>query len=925
MNKLSLVLLAITSAILSFGQVKKTLGPEAYDIWQEISSESISPDGNWICHTTAPYGDGNTTLHLKEEGSGKFAYTRGSQGHFTHDSKFLLFTIQADFDRQRDLRRIKTHEELLPRDSLAIYNLATGEISKYSGLKSLKVPEKWSGYVAYQLHPLADTTGGKPPKKWKKDKGYPLVIQSLASDEQWRFPSVTDYVVAKEGPSIAFITKGDSTMAAGVYAFDATGEETTAVTLNDGSFYSLVWDDAGQQLAFLLDSDTTKALRRNPDLLYWKAGMDTVKTLERSTELGQDEVLSTSFDNHFSEDGSRLFFGWGKRPVLQDTSLLKEEIVNVEIWGYQDQRLHTQQKVEREDDLERSFLATVSPSSGDVVMLADPAFPEITLGNQGNGEYALLTTSEQYMKTVSWEGFPVRTDLYAVNVDTGNRQLIGNGIRGNARVSPGGKYAYWYSLPDSAWFTYSFAAKRTFQVTNNAEVPFYREIHDTPSLPNSYGTMSWTEDDGRLLIYDRYDIWEIHPENQVAPINQSGNGRAERIRYRYQKADKEERFIEEGQPLLVVGFDEDDKREILYRWHYGRKGLTKMGEGPYHYSGFVQAAEAENLMFRRENFIDFPDIYRTSLDLKDFQQVSKVNPQQSDYHWGTAEVYSWTSLDGHSLDGLLIKPDNFDPSKKYPLIVNFYERSSDGLNRHRPPSPGRSTISYSLYASKGYVIFNPDIHYREGYPGESAYNCVIPGVTALIDEGFIDKDRIGVQGHSWGGYQIAHLITKTDIFRCAEAGAPVPNMISAYGGIRWWTGLSRMFQYEQTQSRIGGTLWEYPMRYIENSPIFNIDKINTPVLIMHNDADGHVPWYQGIEFFVSLRRLGKPSWMLNYQGEPHWPLKKQNKIDFQTRLAQFFDHYLMDEPLPAWMARGIPATEVGIRPALELLESDNGQ
>ena len=254
------------------------------------------------------------------------------------------------------------------------------------------------------------------------------------------------------------------------------------------------------------------------------------------------------------------------------------------------------------------------------------------------------------------------------------------------------------------------------------------------------------------------------------------------------------------------------------------------------------------------------------------------------------------------------------------MIVNFYEQSSDNLFRHHAPNPGRSTINYSFYASRGYLIFNPNIHYRTGYPGESAYNSVIPGVTSLINQGFVDSDHIGIQGHSWGGYQIAHIVTKTDLFKCAEAGAPVPNMISAYGGIRWWTGLSRMFQYERTQSRIGGSLWEYPLRYIENSPIFFVDKINTPILIMHNDADGHVPWYQGIEFFVSLRRLNKPSWLLNYQGEPHWPLKLQNRIDFNIRMAQYFDYYLKDAPMPKWMLKGIPATELGINNNLELMD-----
>jgi dipeptidyl aminopeptidase/acylaminoacyl peptidase len=243
------------------------------------------------------------------------------------------------------------------------------------------------------------------------------------------------------------------------------------------------------------------------------------------------------------------------------------------------------------------------------------------------------------------------------------------------------------------------------------------------------------------------------------------------------------------------------------------------------------------------------------------------------------------------------------------MIVNFYERSSDGLHRYPMPAPGRSSIGYSFYTSRGYIIFNPDVPYREGYPGESAFNSVVSGTASLIDKGFVDPTRIGLQGHSWGGYQGAYIITRTNMFRCAEIGAPVVNMISAYGGIRWESGLVRQFQYEKQQSRIAGSPWEYPLRYLENSPIFTMDKVHTPVLILHNDKDGAVPWYQGIEMFTALRRLNKPAWLLNYNEEPHWPVKLQNRRDFQKRMQQFFDHYLLDAPMPSWMERGIPAIE----------------
>jgi dipeptidyl aminopeptidase/acylaminoacyl peptidase len=241
-------------------------------------------------------------------------------------------------------------------------------------------------------------------------------------------------------------------------------------------------------------------------------------------------------------------------------------------------------------------------------------------------------------------------------------------------------------------------------------------------------------------------------------------------------------------------------------------------------------------------------------------------------------------------------------------MVYIYETLHNGIHRFRNPSPG-SSVNPSYYVSNGYVIWMPDIEYDTGYPGKDALKCVLPGIQMLIRRGFVDEGSIGIQGHSWGGYQIAYMITQTNIFAAVEAGAPVSNMVSAYGGIRWDSGMVRQFQYERTQSRLGGTLWEAPMRYIENSPIFWADKVETPILMMHNDDDGAVPWYQGIEYIMALRRLGKEAYMLNYNGEKHGLRKRVNQKDWTIRMAEFFDHHLKGEPMPDWMKNGIKAWE----------------
>ena len=307
-------------------------------------------------------------------------------------------------------------------------------------------------------------------------------------------------------------------------------------------------------------------------------------------------------------------------------------------------------------------------------------------------------------------------------------------------------------------------------------------------------------------------------------------------------------------------------------------------------------------------------------DFRNMEKISDANPQQAEYLWGSAEIVEWISNDRTPLQGILIKPEGFDPSKKYPMMVYFYERMSDGLHRYNTIRPGSSSVIPSFYVSRGYVFFIPDIPYEIGHPGESAIDAVVPGVLKILDEGYVDPDRIGVQGHSWGGYQIAYMVTRTNLFAAAEAGAPVSNMTSAYGGIRWQTGMSRQFQYERTQSRIGGSLWEETLRYINNSPLFEADKVQTPVLMLHNDEDGAVPWYQGIEYYMALRRLQKPVWTLNYNGEAHGLRRRANQKDWMIRMQQFFDHYLLDAPAPVWMEKGVPAVEKGKTLGLELVK-----
>ena len=444
---------------------------------------------------------------------------------------------------------------------------------------------------------------------------------------------------------------------------------------------------------------------------------------------------------------------------------------------------------------------------------------------------------------------------------------------------------------------------------------FYDELNDRPMHPRPSGQMIWTDID-ELIVYDHYDLWKLNPRTGVT--EQLTKGRATDTRYRYVSLDNEVKSLPGDTTILLRYFNRENKTEGYASFYLGSYKLEKLVGGPKGYNKIIKAKDSDDIIFTSEDFDEFPDWNHSNLTFQDPQKISNANPQQKEYDWGSMELYDWTDKKGVVRKALLAKPDNFIPGKKYPLIVNFYEKSSDRLYSHRAPYAHRSTINYTYYTNRGYVVFNPDIYYEDGYPGQSCYDAVMTSVDALLKEGFVDEDRMGLQGHSWGGYQIAHLLTKTNRFKCAEAGAPVVNMVSAYGGIRWRTGMSRMFQYEKTQSRLGATLWERPDLYLQNSPIFNMDKVETPVLILHNDKDGAVPWYQGIEYFVALRRLDKPAWMLNYNDEPHWPVKRQNRMDFNLRMEQFFDHYLKGSAIPVWMKEGVPAVEKGLNDGLQM-------
>jgi len=920
-----LTLLLTLGAAPAAAQEKRPLDHTDFDTWNRIQNDVVSADGRWLVYRLVP-GDGDAIMivrSLNDERS--LTIDRGARPEFTSDARYLIALVEPTEEAVDAAREKKRGDNAQPHDSLVVIDLSDLSVTRMADVDSFRLSEDDGSWVAYLLETdedddedededseesAAEEEDEEDAEAPRTDDGATLVVRTLNSGIERRFESAVEYAFAADGSALFYTASGQDGASDGVFRVDQGGASVT-VSMGEGRYVQLAVSDDGAA-AFLTDRDDRD--NEAPDFALYVAtdGEASARASLGTTGLPSGWAPSDEGSVSFSESGQRVFFGTTDAPEPEpEDETPEDERVVVDIWNWKDPYLQPMQLLQRSQEEDRTYQAVLDLQSGRVVQLATEGIPSVSVADRGDGSVALGTSNLEYRQLVSWDGR--YSDAYVIDVEDGSTRQVAEMIRGQARLSPGGKYVTWWDGFETAWFAVEVESGQKTNLTENLGVPVHDILDDHPDALRSYGSAGWTEGDRAFIVYDRFDAWALDPSGRAAPRNLTeGVGRQSDVRFRVIDLDPDEPYVPTDSDVYLTAFHLYTKASGVYRDRFdGNTAPERLVMDDVRFAAIRKAESADVILYERSTFEEFPDVWVADADFAGARKVTDANPQQDEYLWGTAELVEWTSTDGIPLQGILYKPEGFDASQEYPMMVYFYERNSDGLHSYTVPAAGSSSINRSSYVSRGYLLFVPDIPYAIGYPGESALDAVVPGVLGLIAEGFVDRTKIGVQGHSWGGYQIAYMLTRTDLFAAAEAGAPVANMISAYGGIRWGTGMSRMFQYERTQSRIGGSLWEQPLRFIENSPIFTADKIKTPLLMMHNDQDTAVPWEQGIELFVALRRLGQPTWMLNYNGEPHGLRKSQNRKDWAIRMQQFFDHYLMDAPAPVWMEEGVPAVLKG--------------
>ncbi len=917
---LSLIILAV--AQVSIGQ-KKVIDHTVYNDWSTLSQHQISNNGNFVTYQKKPHrGDGYLFIYDKVKDI-LDSIPRAKNAQISGNSHYVAFKITPGFDTLRTCELEDLKKKDWPKDSLGIYIFSTGELIKFERITSFDVNDEsdWVAFMSWE-NELSDP---KPRKKKcrlfrsresskPKSNGHLLTLFNPVSNAKTEIINVKSYEISENAIYVAYSihqkVKEDS-MQLNVMTLSTMKNWVDPSKYND--LQKIVFNDQETNIAFLASNDTNEIQSYEVHLIDLNLQLFTLVASEGQSFLPEGHTASVHYTPRFTKNGDKLYFGAALKPEQEpEDTLVDSEEVRLDLWHHADQRLQPQQLLDLRYDLKKTSLYLYDMNSASAVRLSDDTLQ--VWGDRSRYAKSVLGTSvERYAHTYNWV-IPYPEDHYRVSLETGERTLIREGNTFGGELSPTGDYYTYYNYDKHNHYAIHLPSNiescLTCQIDN---VNWEDDVNGMPMDAYPHGIIGWIEGEEKVLIQSEFDIWSYDFSTEEVDAVTNKYGAENNIELRPREWSYDSTYIS-YENAYITGFDQKTKGTHYFEIidHGDHSDLIEASYYDASVIGVSRSKDMSQIILQKMTTVEYPDLYLADVNLKTTKKISVTNPQQSDYNWVNVELVNWKNYSGIELEGLLYKPENYDASKQYPLMVYFYELYSDRLHQHYIPKPTASIIYATEYASAGYLVFMPDIRYKEGHPAQSAYDCILSGTDHILKQyPNVDSTRMGLQGQSWGGYQTAQLVTMTNRYKAAMAGAPVTNMFSAYGGIRWGSGLNRQFQYEKTQSRIGYTIWERPDLYVENSPQFHLPNVETPLMIMHNDGDGAVPWYQGIELFTGLKRLGKTAWLLNYNDEEHNLMRNANRIDLSIRMRQFFDHYLQGEDAPKWLTDGIPATVKG--------------
>jgi hypothetical protein len=839
---------------------KKSLDFSACSNWPAIGLEKISNNGKFLIYTIFQ-SKKNTLVVQSTDNSWKQEIQEALEGIFTENSRWLIYNGQ--------------------KDSIGIFDLIKHTSKYIANAGSFSTiandVDQWLCYISNEE---------------KKS----LVLLNLETDEKIIYKDIVDCnfqdkqilftTLNKENPSLKFL----------FWINPNTRKCIKICEVHQAGNYS--FDKSAKQLVFLAKENFHNENRLS--LRYYNIDMDSSITLIDTLTGDMNDMRLADEQIAFNDSGDVIFFKTEKkqRPKVEN----KKNYVTIS--SYNEDSIQFKSKM-------GPFLAVMHLKDRRVIQLQKDIDRGI-IENKSNyiisqGNY--VGSFDDYKWRVS-----ARPDIYLISTWNGERILLKKRlISYGLSFSTGGKYVIWYDREIKHWFTYNISLRKVKNITSKILVPLYFN-NEYPDLPSPEGIVGWTKEDKFILIYDRNDIWQVDPEGIISPINIThSHGVKNHIKFKYIDFDKiHPGLIDLNDTILLSAFNLNNRTsgffKLLLNKQWSLKELVMEPivyslPAPYNFPDIlgatsltdpIKASNAVTFIVKRMTATEYPNLYSTN-DFIHFTRLTNLAPQKL-YNWYTTELIRWKLFNGKEAQGILYKPENFNSSKKYPIIFYYYEKNSYALNLFIHPKLSNGIMSIPWFVSHGYLVFVPDICYTVGYPGLSAYNYVVSAAKHLFQKTWVDKNRAGLQGHSFGGFETNYIIAQTNIFSAAASSAGFTNLSSAYG--QQWYG---SMYFERRQGRINSNPWRRPDRYIKNSPIFKADMVSTPLLLMHNKNDAIVSLSQADEWYNCLKRLGKKVWLLSYENEGHILRKKENQLDYSLRLSQFFDHYLKRLLPPDWM------------------------
>lgn len=913
-----ILLLTLTFILLSFSSnAKKLFTLDDAMKFKSLHNAVISENGFWVAYHVSPDRGDPTGYIQSTTDSSKFEIERATRPVFTRDDVYTGFTWVP---KSLDIENAKTPKDR-PKNGFVLVKNTTGTIDKIKDVKKFEFSDdsKWCIYHKFE------NDEEKSEKMKKKPIGSELVIRHLFSQTEIRVDYVTEYTLDSAGAYIFYSVSSPDGERDGLYLRRLLETFAPEVTVNkaENTLYSgLAYAPKTKALGYISSTLTKEGVPKEGTLMIWeeiRAQQYQIALTPQTAPKGW--YIPYNNTTKWSDDGLSLFIGL-KPDAERDTIETKpitytdDTFYNIDsvrtkssefVWHWDDPLISSNQVNWWNKSKDRTFTSVYNLRSKRFFQLADSTCNNVVAAD--NSIFTIGYDNTPYQKEITYDGWFF--DLYVFNLATGAKKKIATRISESAHLSPQGKFVLFFQ--NKHWHIYDTNKDLLSNITKDIPIPFYDVDNDIPAEAGSYGIGAWFEDDMYVLINEKYDFYKFFTTDPGSFINMSATiGRKHQLQFRYTNLDPRKKVIMTKDTFYVHVYSEKLKCTNMFFFEEHISGginvTTESGAGLYEEKTFTILGRSNNnkLIFSRESYDEFPDIWLADNPLLDNPiKITNINPQMKDLKWGTTEIVRWVTPLGDSLDGYIIKPDGFDPKKKYPVLVYYYERFSSRTFTFYQPRINHRPI-YQLYTSDDYLVFVPDVVYKTGRPGYDATDAILSGLKVLIDRGIADPDRLCIQGHSWAGYQTAFVITQTDMFKAASAGAPVGNMTSAYSQIRTESGLARQFQYEKQQSRIGGNLWDSLDNYMNNSPVFLARNINTPLLILHGNEDEAVPFSQGVELYLALRRLEKPCVLVEYNKEPHHPRKYENKLDWQIKMKEWFDHYVLGKEAPKWITDGKP-------------------